>query len=249
VRLTVGTFNIRNLNDRYDERRPLLAAAFAAFAPDVAALQEVSFDDQRQDDMLAAAVPLHTYRGFIARSPRHPAFGNAILVRTGDAMGKQELRLEPGRVAHRVLLLLEGQVTVWVVNTHLHHRRQEPAVRAAQAQALARWMEDAPAADATVIAGDFNAPPEEPACEVMRASGYRSAFAEANGTEPAFTWPSGIQSPTMDTDGDPACVDYLWIRGRVAAVRAWLACNEPSATDATLFPSDHFAVAAELEIG
>lgn len=248
MRLTVGTFNIRNLNDRYDERRPLLAAAFAAFAPDVAALQEVSFDDQRQDDMLAA-VPLHTYRGFIARSPRHPAFGNAILVRTGDTMGQQELRLEPGRVAHRVLLLLEGQVTVWVVNTHLHHRRQEPAVRAAQAQALARWMEDAPAADATVIAGDFNAPPEEPACQVMRTSGYRSAFAEANGTEPAFTWPSGIQSPTMDTDGDPACVDYLWIRGRVAAVRAWLACNEPSATDATLFPSDHFAVAAELEIG
>lgn len=122
-------------------------------------------------------------------------------------------------------------------------------MRAAQAQALARWMEDAPAADATVIAGDFNAPPEEPACQVMRTSGYRSAFAEANGTEPAFTWPSGIQSPTMDTDGDPACVDYLWIRGRVAAVRAWLACNEPSATDATLFPSDHFAVAAELEIG
>lgn len=248
MRLTVGTFNIRNLNDRYDERRPLLAAAFAAFAPDVAALQEVSFDDQRQDDMLAAAVPLHTYRGFIARSPRHPAFGNAILVRTGDAMGQQELRLEPGRAAHRVLLLLEGQVTVWVVNTHLHHRREEPAVRAAQAQALARWMEDAPAADATVIAGDFNAPPEEPACQVMRTSGYRSAFAEANGTEPAFTWPSG-ESPTMDTDGDPACVDYLWIRGRVAAVRAWLACNEPSATDATLFPSDHFAVAAELEIG
>ncbi|HMS58247.1 MAG TPA: endonuclease/exonuclease/phosphatase family protein [Tepidiformaceae bacterium] len=248
MRLTVGTFNIRNLNDRYDERRPLLAAAFAAFAPDVAALQEVSFDDQRQDDMLAAAVPLHTYRGFIARSPRHPAFGNAILVRTGDAMGQQELRLEPGRAAHRVLLLLEGQITVWVVNTHLHHRREEPAVRAAQAQALARWMEDAPAADATVIAGDFNAPPEEPACQVMRTSGYRSAFAEANGTEPAFTWPSG-ESPTMDTDGDPACVDYLWIRGRVAAVRAWLACNEPSATDATLFPSDHFAVAAELEIG
>jgi len=249
VRITAATFNLRNLNDRYGERRPLLASAFAALAPDVAALQEVSFGEDRQDDLLASAVPAHTYRSFIARSPRYPDFGNAILVRTGDAMGQQELRLEPNRVAHRVLLLLEGQRTVWVANTHLHHRREEPDVRARQAAAIVRWMDEAPAADACIVAGDFNAPPDESACEVMRAAGFRSAFVEVAGAEPAFTWPSGIQAPTMDTDGDPACVDYLWLRGNVTALRAWLACNEPHPTDPSLYPSDHFAVAAELEIG
>lgn len=248
MRLIAGTFNIRNLNDRYGERQPLLAAAFAEFAPDIVGLQEVSFGDQRQDDMLAAAVPAHTYRSFTARSPRYPDFGNAILVRTGEAMGPEELRLEPGRVAQRVLVLLEGQRTLWVANTHLHHRRHEPEVRARQAEALVRWMAEAPAADATIISGDFNAPPGEAAPAVMRAAGYRSAFTEANGAEPPRTWPSGIQAPTMDIDGDPACVDYLWLHGNIRALRAWLACDKPHPTDATLYPSDHFAVAAELEI-
>jgi len=198
VRITAATFNLRNLNDRYGERRPLLASAFAALAPDVAALQEVSFGEDRQDDLLASAVPAHTYRSFIARSPRYPDFGNAILVRTGDAMGQQELRLEPNRVAHRVLLLLEGQRTVWVANTHLHRRREEPDVRARQAAAIVRWMDEAPAADACIVAGDFNAPPDESACEVMRAAGFRSAFVEVAGAEPAFTFTGSARSGEAD---------------------------------------------------
>ena len=49
----------------------------------------------------------------------------------------------------------------------------------------------------------------------MRAAGFRSAYAEANGAEPAVTWPSGLQAPGMDTDGEPGCLDYIWVRGAV----------------------------------
>ena len=28
-----------------------------------------------------------------------------------------------------------------------------------------------------------------------------------------MTWPSGLQAPGMDTDGEPGCLDYVWLRG------------------------------------
>jgi hypothetical protein len=82
----------------------------------------------------------------------------------------------------------------------------------------------------------------------MLEAGYRSAFAEATGAEPAVTWPSGIQAETMDTDGDPNCLDYIWLAGEAKAVSARLACNEPAPGDPTLYPSDHFAILAEIEL-
>lgn len=32
----------------------------------------------------------------------------------------------------------------------------------------------------------------------------------AHGSEPAFTWPSGIIAPLMD-EGDPHCADYIYV--------------------------------------
>ena len=82
----------------------------------------------------------------------------------------------------------------------------------------------------------------------MLAAGYRSAYAEANGAEPAVTWPSGLQAPAMDTDGDPGCLDYIWVRGAVRVVaRGSRSTARPG--DPTLYPSDHLGLGAQLEIG
>lgn len=248
MQLTVATFNLRNVNDRYEERKPLLVAAFAAMAPQLAALQEVIFSGERQDDLLAAAAPAHAYRSFQARAERYPDFGNAILVGAGEVLVHEELRLSHGRVAHRVLLALPGGRTLWFANTHLHHKPQERAVREAQAHAICDWMAAAPQASATVVCGDFNTPPFEPAYALMTDAGYRSAFVEANGAEPAVTWPSGIQAPAMDTDGDPNCLDYIWLHGGATAACAELAANQPAPGDPTLYPSDHFAIVATLSL-
>jgi endonuclease/exonuclease/phosphatase family metal-dependent hydrolase len=97
--------------------------------------------------------------------------------------------------------------------------------------------------------GDFNADPTEPAVQRIRSSGYRSAIAEANGNEPAVTWPSGLQGPAVDTDGRPACLDYIWLRGPVRAASARLAFDRPDPGDPGLFPSDHLGISARLEIG
>jgi len=246
--MKVLTFNLRNINDRYEERKPLLTAGFARLSPDIAGLQEVSFDPEgRQDDLLAAATS-RQYVSLEAASPRFVNFGNAILVAAGEVQAHELLALSHGRVAQRALVVLPRQRMLWFVNTHLHHRPAEPLVRESQARAICEWMAAAPAAAAVIIAGDFNTPPFEPAYAVMIAAGYRSAFREANGGEPAVTWPSGIQAPTMDIDGDPNCLDYLWLGGSARARAARLVFNDPAPRDPTLYPSDHFGILAEIDI-
>jgi hypothetical protein len=53
----------------------------------------------------------------------------------------------------------------------------------------------------------------------------------------------------MDTDGEPGCLDYVWVRGGVRVAGARLAWDRPAVGDGTLYPSDHFGLAAELSIG
>ena len=83
----------------------------------------------------------------------------------------------------------------------------------------------------------------------MLAAGFRSAHAEANGAEPAITWPSGLVAPAMDTDGAPGCLDYVWVRGAATVESARTVFDRPAVGDPTLYPSDHLGVAATLRIG
>ncbi len=104
-------------------------------------------------------------------------------------------------------------------------------------------------ATATILMGDFNAHPDEPAPHRIRDDGFRSAYADANGEEPAVTWPSGLIAPAMDTDGEPACLDYIWVRGAVRVESARLCFDRPAPEDATIYPSDHLGIETRLEIG
>ena len=140
-------------------------------------------------------------------------------------------------------------MAVLVVVTHLHHLAPDAAIRDEETAAVLAWLGDAPATDATILMGDFNANPVEPAPARLREAGFRSSYAEANGTEPAVTWPSGLIAPVMDTEGEPACIDYIWIRGAVRVTAARLCFDRPDPEDATLYPSDHLGIAARLEIG
>ena len=243
--LHVATLNIRNLADRWDERLPLLLADMAALQPDLMGLQEVVYPLQ-QDRLIGAAGErrYETHRAWAGR----PEYGNALLVREGlstDAVERLELGLN--RSALRTLVRLP-EATVLMAVTHLHHVPADEAERDDQARQLLEWIEEGAATDAQVVVGDFNAEPDEPAADRIRSSGYRSAFAEANGADPPVTWPSGLQAPGMDTDGDPGCLDYIWVRGGIRVVSARLAFDRPAVGDPTLYPSDHIGLSAELSI-
>lgn len=244
-RVHVATLNLRNIADRWGERLPLLLADMAALQPDLIGLQECVFAVQ-QDRILGAAGDAHyqSRRGWAGR----PEYGNAIL-------GREPLRMDDGdrlelgrnRSALRVPVTLPSGTRFDYVVTHLHHEVEDAAVRAEQTAKLTAWLADI--AWPLVVVGDFNAEPVESTYAQMVDGGFRSAHAEANGAEPAVTWPSGIRAPGMDVDGDAGCLDYIWVRGAIAVEDCRLAFDRPAVTDPTLYPSDHFGLAAHLRIG
>lgn len=245
-RLHVATFNILNLADRWDERLPLILADMAALQPDLLGLQEVVYVMQQDRLIGAAGEGRYTaLRGWAGR----PEYGNSLLVRE-PLIGRDVERVDLGlqRAAHRIVIDLPGGSTVLVAVTHLHHLAPAAAERDQQTATLLDWLTGAPETHPTVVVGDFNAHPEEPAYARMVDAGFRSAYADANGTEPPVTWPSGLQAPAMDIDGEPRCLDYIWLRGAVRATDARLVFDRPAAGDPTLYPSDHLGVAAHVEI-
>jgi len=243
--LHVATLNIRNLADRWNERLPLLLADMSALQPDLVGLQEVVYP--MQQDRLIGAAGEGRYEVLRAWAGR-PEYGNSLLVRSPlVATDADRLDLGLNRSALRTVVTMAGGRRLLVAVTHLHHEVDGAAERDDQAQQLIGWLGEAPVTDASVVMGDFNADPAEPAAERMRAHGYRSAFGEANGLEPAVTWPSGLKAPAMDTDGDPACLDYVWVRGGVHVASARLAFDRPDVDDPTLYPSDHFGISVHLE--
>lgn len=246
-RLLLATLNILNLQDRWEERLPLLLADMAALRPDLIGLQEVVYPMQ-QDRLLGAASEARyaAIRGWAGR----PEYGNSLLVRApleAEQVERRDLGLN--RAAHRVLIGLSGGTRLAFVVTHLHHVPEAPGRRHEQAEVLLSWLATFPAHDALVVVGDFNAHPAEPAYAAMREAGFRSAYAEANGAEPPVTWPSGLRAPAMDTDGGPRCLDYIWVRGRIAVEDARLVFDRPATDDPGLYPSDHLGVAARVTVG
>ncbi len=246
-RLHVATLNILNLADRWYERLPLILADMAVLQPDLLGLQEVVYVMQ-QDRLIGAAGEgrYGAVRGWAGR----PEYGNSLLVREPlEAAEVERLELGFNRAAHRALIRLPGVATVLMVVTHLHHLGPDETARDEQTRTLLEWLDGAPDADARIVVGDFNADPAEPTVQRMLAAGYRSAYAEANGADPAVTWPSGLQAPAMDTDGLPECLDYIWVTGAVKVESCRLAFDRPDPEDPTLYPSDHLGLTAQLEIG
>jgi endonuclease/exonuclease/phosphatase family metal-dependent hydrolase len=243
----VATLNIRNIADRWDERLPLLLADMAALQPDLLGLQEVVYTLQ-QDRLIGAAGVGHygAHRSWAGR----PEYGNSLLVREPLALD-DEARLDIGlqRSVLRATVALPEGARVLIAVTHLHHEVPDEAQRDDQARRLLEWLATAPPTDVQVVVGDFNAEPDEATYARMEAAGFVSAYATANGAEPAVTWPSGLQAPGMDTDGDPGCLDYIWVRGAATVVGARLAFDRPAVDDPTLYPSDHLGLAAHLEVG
>lgn len=248
-RLHVATFNILHFVDRWSERLPLILADMAALQPDLLGLQEVVYP-MEQDRLIGAAGAERyaVHRGWSAR----PEYGNSLLVRESLlATDPERIGLGHERAASRLRVALPGGAAVLAAVTHLHHVATPEAaiVRDEQATALIAWLDAAPADDGQVVVGDFNADPTEPAYGRMTAAGFRSAYLEANGHEPDVTWPSGLQAPAMDSDGEPSCIDYVWVRGAVTVESARLVFDRPAAEDPTLYPSDHRGIAAWITIG
>eukprot|EP00698_Gefionella_okellyi_P004637 TRINITY_DN14243_c0_g1_i1.p1 TRINITY_DN14243_c0_g1~~TRINITY_DN14243_c0_g1_i1.p1 ORF type:complete len:266 (+),score=63.70 TRINITY_DN14243_c0_g1_i1:68-865(+) len=262
MELTVATFNIRNTTDRYSERLPLLRSAIFDLHAHLCGFQEVNFEHQLDLLCGSAAVESDVLAGPLTRRypgpEADPSFridGNAVTFAKGIlgavVLDHQVLTLSDTRVAQRLLYSVPDIGCIAFVNTHLHHLIPDAEIRLQQSTQICEWLAKfSPQPAFTIVVGDFNAPPSEPAYELFKQFSFVSAYHAVHGQEPDHTFGTQLQAGTMDTD-PPACVDYIWIRadqpGKTFVVQSAElgGCNSADG-DSTIMPSDHFAVVAKL---
>jgi len=251
----------------WERRREAIAATLAEIAPDVCGLQEVwAAPGENLAADLAGRLGLHWCWAQAARGPSRAGeqltIGNAILSRWPiSADGHAALPVgglsDEGRVALHARVDTPGG-TLPVFTTHLTYGPGRSAVRTAQVRTLAAFVSRHAAGCAwpPVVTGDLNA---EPGSDELRLLGglltapavpglvLVDAWRYADPADPGFTWDhrNGYQENSVIPDSR---IDYILAglprdgRGRVRSVG--LAGTAPVDR---VWPSDHFAVVADLE--
>jgi endonuclease/exonuclease/phosphatase family metal-dependent hydrolase len=158
----------------------------------------------------------------VAILSRLPALGTAPDVRKYAAqveltttVAGNRYRLPDDRVAMRLRFRTDSGSDVDFYVTHLTDATEAagngPAVRAAQARELARWVGESSGAGAAVVAGDFNDEPESEAIRSLVEAGFVDTYA-AMGTLPGYTNDRGdldIESPVASHNQR---IDYIFYR-------------------------------------
>jgi endonuclease/exonuclease/phosphatase family metal-dependent hydrolase len=254
----------------WEQRKQAIAATLAEVQPDLCGFQEVwggpgeSGPGENLAIDLAGRLGMH-WCWVEAEKVRDEGgtqlfIGNAILSRwpiTAQAADALPVSAsdEP-RVAVHARIDAPGGVLP-MFTTHLTWGLGRSALRVAQVRALARFVEEHSAGCAypPVVTGDFNA---EPSSDELRLLGglladpavpglvLLDSWRYADPADPGFTW--NLRNPYQDDSLIPdSRIDYILVglpwqgRGRVESVR--LAGTAPLAG---VWPSDHFAVVADL---
>ncbi|MER5990418.1 poly(A) polymerase [Streptomyces viridosporus] len=246
--LRVLTWN--TLWDRYDSdridtarRRPLLLAALEDADADVIALQEV------EAGLLALLLRAPWVRaGYtLGTDPGGKDIENSGLLLLSRLPVREAGRHELGpHKAVTAITVETGSGPLVVATTHLSsdHSHNGPARRQAE---LGRLAEGLGGVDGDlVLVGDFNDGGDEPAA----ALGLRDAWTEVHGP--------GDRTPTFDPGVNPLAavsslsgrasrLDRIFLRaGQLRATGAFLRGDSPT-TDG-LYVSDHYGVAADLQL-
>jgi endonuclease/exonuclease/phosphatase family metal-dependent hydrolase len=247
ARVRIVTLNMEQDQKRWDQRRELVAEQLLALAPDVVALNEVS-------------VPLQTARWLQGvmneRSGRQYALvqqnkPNALAPIEAEALLTRFPLVETGNLDYRardmvalVARILVERQPVDVYVTHLFRSRGEDSLRLYQVQELLAWIDSRDDAAARVVCGDFNATLDQPSAGLM-ATRFRptqtapTAFTPLAGRDGSVSHPYWAR---MDR-----CIDYIWVSESLRVVASAVCFDRPSATDGSLYPSDHAGVWADLD--
>jgi endonuclease/exonuclease/phosphatase family metal-dependent hydrolase len=263
----VLTWNLWWRYGPWQERRDAIARVLAEVAPDVCGFQEVwSAGEENFAADLAGRLGMHwcwTSIPIRANAPGEELrLGNAIISRWPIA-ANAEIHLPTVGEVHERRMAVHARIdtpggALPFFTTHLSYGPGLSSLRVQQVRSLAAFVAehglDCPYPP--VVTGDLNAEPESD--EVRRLCGYLTAPAApglvlldawryAPPNDPGFTWDrrNGYQEHSRTPDSR---IDYILVgvpkgdRGRVSSVR--LAGDAPVAG---VWPSDHFAVVADLQ--
>jgi endonuclease/exonuclease/phosphatase family metal-dependent hydrolase len=248
-RVKVATLNLFNRMGEWESRAPLVIEQLKALAPDVIGFQEV---DLMLDQGMWIAREINRrleerphYRIKHAASPgKQVSYHGIGTLSRLEFMEHEVLDLMTHERVAQKMIFSSGDRPFAFVNTHLHHPPDAEAERLAQAEYLLRWLDRDSRVLPTVIAGDFNAYPQESTVALIRKR-FRSAFSETHGREPEKTWPT----PVNHFDPSPhGTLDYIFVSDEFRISDAGLAFDKAAEGAPDLFPSDHLGVFAELDL-
>jgi endonuclease/exonuclease/phosphatase family metal-dependent hydrolase len=242
----VVTLNLEQNHKRWDLRRELVIDQLAALQPGVIAFNEICISLQT-GRWLQRMARERLGRPF-ALVQQSKTNGSSLV--EGEALLTRYPIIETANWDYRTLdmvvqvvrLDLEGRL-LDVYVTHLYRSRGDDALRLYQVQQLLVWIESRGDVEARIVCGDFNATLEMPSAQLM-----------ARVFRPTQTAPTAF-TPLQDTDGSVShpywprfdrCIDYIWVAGPLTVRASGVCFNTPSATDSTLWPSDHAGVWADL---
>src|SRR5688572_16934856 len=247
MKLRIATLNMEQDHKRWTPRRELIIEELAAIDPDVFAMNEV-------------CVPLQTAR-WIQRTMRERHGRDYALVQQtkvggtsqdGEALLTRFPIVETGNLDYRtrdivamVARLRVGERLMDVYVTHHYMTSGDDSLRLFQVQQLLAWVGSRDDVNLRVACGDFNATLDQPSAALMAKH-----FRPSQTAPTAFTALAGEQgevSHSQSTRMD-RCIDYIWLDGPLEVLASKVCFDRPSASDPTLYPSDHAGVWADLAI-
>ena len=258
----IATLNLEQDHKRWDERRNLIVAELGRLKPDIFCMNEVCMPRQTGRWLQKAGRKATGHDYALVQQSRpgaaSPVDGEGILtrfpivetanldyeaLRNGGVRRYSDYGVGQGGVAQVTRLHVDGRV-MDVYVTHLYRSTGEDSLRLYQVQRLLEWVGSRNDVDVKVVCGDFNATLDMPSAKLMS-----SEFTPTQTAPTAFT-------PLADLDGEPShagwerfdrCIDYIWVSGQVRVVESGVCFAEPDPGDATLWPSDHAGVWADLD--
>jgi len=274
--IRVLTMNIWNFDGEYEARQRLLREGVVDLAPDLLAFQEAGCDGSRdQVRDLLAGLGYHVIHQFDGLAQRPGRDGCAIASRWPvELLETVSLQVtEQARGYPYAALLVRAQAPApvgpllfactkpsWELNRE--HERELQALALARAVARHADRNHVP----SVVAGDFDATPDSASIRFMTGRQslgglsvhYRDAWAEAGDGSPGYTWTfrngsaAGVIGRCFQDRRHERRIDYIFLGSphdyaRRACIReARVVLDKPAAG---VWPSDHYAVFAEIEVG
>lgn len=242
----IAFLNLKQDHRRWERRRDLIAAQLAELAPDIFAMNEICLPKQTGRWLQSEASTRIGQRFALVQQTKTNG-GSRI---EAEGVLTRFPILETGNFDYRTLdyvalvarLEIEGRI-LDVYVTHLFMSRSDESLRLFQVQQLLEWIASRDDADAQIVCGDFNAPPNAPAALRMAEE-----FTATQSAPTAFTPLAGENGEAVHPYWErfDRCIDYIWLRGPLEVAASGVCFNTPDDKDETLWPSDHAGVWADL---
>jgi endonuclease/exonuclease/phosphatase family metal-dependent hydrolase len=258
----IVTINILSDLSRWEERRTLLANGIANLNPDVVALQEVHIAAQTAEWLAKVLDFKHFYI-----SPKLGSAGlreGIAILSTAPLEVLTTLDLESQSRVAQFVQISTGDFPLIIANCHLFWQPGDSPQRIRQVEILLERVKAFPPETPVVICGDFNGTPETRAIRRMKST-FTSAYEAVHGHEPIYTTPTLLPHSTLEflrtamhfsryvklKDLRPnwrGTLDYIFVNENLNVLDCQVVLEQPEKENSRIYPSDHFGLAATLEI-